>query len=61
MTCSSRHWFVATAGWRVQEASRTAGEGAGDTGCCSCRQSGVQDRGGAKRGEETCRLETVGG
>jgi hypothetical protein len=45
----------------VQQASRTA-EGAGDVGCCSRRQSGVQDcRGCAKRGEETCRLETVGG
>jgi hypothetical protein len=49
----------------VQQASRTAGKGAGNAGCCSRRcsrqQSGVQDcRGGAKRGEETCRLETIG-
>jgi hypothetical protein len=43
----------------VQQASRTA-EGAGDAGCCSRRQSGVQDcRGCAKRGEETCRLELL--
>jgi hypothetical protein len=60
-TCSSRHWFAATVGWRVQQASRTAGEGAGDTGCCSHRcsrlQSGVQDcRGGAKGGEERRRV-----
>jgi hypothetical protein len=49
----------------VQQASRTVGKGAGNAGCCSrrcsLRQSGVQDcRGGAKRGEETCRLETIG-
>ena len=44
----------------VQQASRTVGEGAGDAGCCSRRQSGVQDcRGCAKRGEETCRLEPL--
>jgi hypothetical protein len=25
MTCSSRHWFAATAGWRLQQCSRRAG------------------------------------
>jgi hypothetical protein len=24
MTCSSRHWFAATAGWRLQQCSRRA-------------------------------------
>jgi hypothetical protein len=32
MTCSSRHWFATTTGWRLQQASRTTGEGAGDEG-----------------------------
>jgi hypothetical protein len=33
----------------VKQASRTAGEGAGGAGCCSRRQSGVQDcRDGAR-------------
>jgi hypothetical protein len=53
LVCSHRRLETAV----VQQASRTAEEGAGDAWCCSrrCsrRQSGVQDcRGSAKRGEE---------
>jgi hypothetical protein len=53
MTCSSRHWFAATAGWRLQQCSRRVGlqKGQGTQGAVAAGNQEFRTAGAVPREE----------
>jgi hypothetical protein len=62
MTCSSRHWFAATAGWRLQQEKGQGTQGVVAAGVAASNQES-RTAGAVPREERRgdVQVETVGG